>query len=185
MLDIKMKKINKSEFALLSLLSKKDMSGYDIKQMAGKVAAYHWSESNAQIYPILEKLENKGYVNSYIDEKSGERLRRIYSITNEGLNYLKNWIIEPVKPSQYREEFLIKLSAAELVDPTILIFHFKYYKSECERQLQEIEKIQTDLSLRHSSRRLMHLNMVYDFSKLNLEAKLRWCEKNIQTLSEL
>ena len=71
MLDIKMKKINKSEFALLSLLSKKDMSGYDIKQMAGKVAAYHWSESNAQIYPILEKLENKGYVNSYIDEKSG------------------------------------------------------------------------------------------------------------------
>ena len=29
------------------------------------------------------------------------------------------------------------------------------------------------------------LNMVYDFSKLNLEAKVRWCEKNIQTLSEL
>ena len=52
-------------------------------------------------------------------------------------------------------------------------------------KLQEIEKIQTDLSLRHSSRRLMNLNMVYDFSKLNLEAKLRWCEKNIQTLNEL
>ena len=80
---------------------------------------------------------------------------------------------------------MIKLSSAELVDPTILIFHFKYYKSECERQLQEIEKIQTDLSLRHSGRRLMHLNMVYDFSKLNLEAKLKWCEKNIQTLNKL
>jgi DNA-binding PadR family transcriptional regulator len=180
-----MKKINKSEFALLSLLSKKDMSGYDIKQMASKVAAYHWSESNAQIYPILEKLKSVGYVDSYIDEKSGERLKRIYSITNKGLDYLKSWIIEPVKPAQYREEFLIKLSAAELIDPAILISHFKYYEGECSSQLQEIEKIQQSLQMRHSGRRLLYLKMVYDFSKLNLEAKLKWCEENIQTLNKL
>lgn len=179
-----MSRKNKSEFALLSLLSKKEMSGYDIKQMANKVAAFHWSESSAQIYPILEHLEKKKYVQSR-HEAQGERQRKIYSITPLGCEYLRDWIKTPTVPSQYREDLLLKVSAAELVEPDIVISQLQYYKEKCEEQLKEIEKIQKDLKDRYSGARLVYLQMVYDFSKLNIEAKISWCSKNLNLLRSL
>lgn len=60
------------------------MSGYDIKKKVTTAEQLFGSESNSQIYPILKQLEQHHWVTSHMDETSGKRARKIYSITPEG-----------------------------------------------------------------------------------------------------
>ena len=62
-----MPKCTKSCFVILGLLSKADLSGYDLKQIMSKHAKFYWSESNAQIYPVLKKLEKQELVTSKLE----------------------------------------------------------------------------------------------------------------------
>ena len=52
-----MKELSKGGYILLGLLSKEDLSGYTIKKILSRISVFYWSESNAQIYPVLKKLE--------------------------------------------------------------------------------------------------------------------------------
>lgn len=178
-----MTKINKTQYGILSLLSKKNMSGYDIKKVAQKVSPFHWSESNAQIYPILKKLEENQMVHSEIDLKSGERNRRIYSITQQGRDHLIHWLKEPVEPSSYREEIVLKLTAGENVETSIMIDHLEKLQTQIQEQQKNIIEIQKDIEKRHEDkRRKLYLLMAYDYAAMQLEAKLAWCKKSILKL---
>lgn len=181
-----MTKINKSQYGILSLLSKKNMSGYDIKKMAQKVSPFHWSESNAQIYPILKKLENDQMVKSEIDLKSGDRNRRIYSITQQGRDHLIHWLKEPVEPSSYREEIILKLTAGENVETSIMIDHLEKLQIQIQELQKNVIEIQNDIEQRHEDEnRKRYLLMAYDYAAMQLESKLSWCQKSLLKLKNL
>ncbi len=84
--------LNKSSYVILGLLSKSDYSGYSLKMRMKKTSDFYWSESNAQIYPVLKKLEELKLVSSKIDASSGARNKRIFSITKKGLSELIKWL---------------------------------------------------------------------------------------------
>jgi DNA-binding PadR family transcriptional regulator len=184
--EVRMAKINKTSYGILSLLSKKDMSGYDIKQMAKKVAPFHWSESNAQIYPILQTLEKQQLVSSCTERSNGNRKRKIFSITPKGLEHLKAWLIEPAEPTQYREELILKLTCGEHIPIPLVIKHLEAYKNLILDQQKSIEKIQEDINSKYKEDilRKMYLKMTYDHIKMVLEAKLLWCDKNLNSLAD-
>lgn len=178
-----MGKMNKSQFAILSLLSKRALSGYDIKQMASHISPFQWAESNAQIYPILKKLAEEKMVESKIDEKSGDRNRRLYSITHKGLEYLKTWLKYPVEPALYREELLLKLSAGEHVSITMLTKHLESYYQHLSDQYNELTAIQQHIEKEHKEGlRKLYITMIYDHMKLVFDAKLSWCEQGLGKL---
>ncbi len=180
-----MSRVNKTQFGILSLLSKKDMSGYDIKQMASKVAPFHWSESNAQIYPILKALEKEELVESHVDQKSGDRNRRIYTITTKGLDALKLWLAEPTEPTPAREELLLKLTAGEHAPIPQFIQQLETFRDQILHRQKALVTIQNNIDSAHAEGlRKMYLQMTYDYAALTLEAKLAWCEKSLQTLRE-
>ena len=87
-----MSNLNKSSYILLGALSKSNYSGYELKRLVTKVSSFYASESNAQIYPILKKLEEQGLVHSKRDESSGARNKVIYSITKKGHAELTQWL---------------------------------------------------------------------------------------------
>jgi len=180
-----MSRVNKTQYGILSLLSKKAMSGYDIKQMASKVAPFHWSESNAQIYPILKTLEKEQLVESHVDQKSGDRNRRIYTITAKGLDSLKSWLAEPTEPSPYREELLLKLTAGEHASIPQFLKQLETFRNHILHQQQTLAAIQNNIDTAHSDGlRKMYLQMTYDYTDLTLKAKLAWCEKSLQMLKK-
>ena len=180
-----MSRVNKTQYAILSLLSKKDMSGYDIKQMASKVAPFHWSESNAQIYPILKALEKERLVESHMDQKSGNRNRRTYAITVKGLDSLKAWLEEPTEPSPYREELLLKLTAGEHASIPLFIKQLETFRDHILDRQKSLAAIQNNIDIVHSEGlRKMYLQITYDYTVLTLAAKLAWCEKSLNTLRE-
>ena len=174
-----MPRINKSQYAVLTFLSKREgLSGYDLLKIFAKVSDFYWSESNAQVYPILKKMEHAGLVTSSIDEKSGARKRRIYAITEQGFDLLREWLDLPVEPSPLREELLLKLSAGEHIEPHILKQHLLDYQRHIEKKLCLLNKIKKHIEEVHAGRADQpYLTLINRHSELELEAKLKWCNE--------
>ena len=72
------------EICVLTLISKKDMYGYEIVQNISKVIEVNeWT-----IYPILRRLTKEGYFETYILESNEGPARKYYKITPEGIESL-------------------------------------------------------------------------------------------------
>ncbi len=73
------------ELCILSVLSKKDMYGYELSEYISKKIDI----SDGTVYPILRKLKADGLVKTYLSEESGGPPRKYYSITQTGLDNFK------------------------------------------------------------------------------------------------
>lgn len=69
---------------LLSLLEEKDRYGYEIiKELASRSnKTFQFKEGT--LYPVLHKLENSGYVKSYMAKGDTGKERKYYQITKKG-----------------------------------------------------------------------------------------------------
>jgi transcriptional regulator len=79
-----------AELLVLSFLEARPRHGYEI----GKLIELH-SKKRIQfrigsLYPILCRLEHKGFISGRWVEKPGERRRRYYRLTTQGRKFLAN-----------------------------------------------------------------------------------------------
>ncbi len=73
------------EICVLTLISKKDMYGYEIVQNISKVMEVN----EGTIYPILRRLTKEGYFETYILESNEGPARKYYKITHDGIENLE------------------------------------------------------------------------------------------------
>ena len=93
---------------LLGLLNEQPMHGYLLRKHA---KAYSWiyPMTNASIYPALHALEEDGFITHDSEIRSG-RARKIYRITPEGQEDLRQWLNEPVHQTPcLRDQMLLKI----------------------------------------------------------------------------
>lgn len=80
---------------ILSLLHEKDRYGYDIIKELEIRSDNTFLFKEGTLYPVLHKLENKGYVKSYLWKGETGRERKYYKITENGKKQLneevKKW----------------------------------------------------------------------------------------------
>lgn len=88
-------KINKellkgsTELIVLSILEKENMYGYQMIKELKEKSENVFEFQEGTLYPILHKLEEKGWIISYWDETGGKK-RKYYSITKDGKKQLKS-----------------------------------------------------------------------------------------------
>lgn len=78
------------EICVLSLISNKDMYGYEIVQNISKVI----DVNEGTIYPILRRLTKEEYFETYILESSEGPARKYYKITDLGMQNLDKLMTE-------------------------------------------------------------------------------------------
>ena len=87
MLDREMKK-GSAELLVLALLEHEARHGYELSKLiearSGGVLQFHV----ASLYPLLYRMEDRGWIEGRWVEKAGQRRRRYYRITAEGLEVL-------------------------------------------------------------------------------------------------
>jgi DNA-binding PadR family transcriptional regulator len=128
-------------YAILGLLSREDLSGYDLTQrMAGRVG-YFWSARHSQIYPELARLEDGCYVTHSVVEQKERPDKKVYEITAEGLDALKAWTIEPPRPRPTRDELTLKTYSVWLADKEKAVRLFREEELKHEEQLAHYEKL--------------------------------------------
>lgn len=78
---------------LLKLLSEKDMYGYEMIETLRARSQNVFELKAGTLYPILHAFEAKNYLSSYEQEGVG-KVRKYYSITDDGRRYLKSKLEE-------------------------------------------------------------------------------------------
>ena len=86
--------LSNAEAALLGLLSEQSMYPYQIEQQVKNRDMRYWTElSMSSIYKLLRKLEKDGLVLKKEEVSPENRLRNLYSLTEEGVRKLKATLI--------------------------------------------------------------------------------------------
>jgi PadR family transcriptional regulator PadR len=97
---------------LLWILKRKGtpMYGYEIIQTIDRTTKGNWVPKAGTIYPILRRLENKGYVRSeWSSSKSTGPSRRYYRITPEGKEAARKIFVEWKRHMSGFRGFLVDL----------------------------------------------------------------------------
>ena len=80
------------KYAILGLLNRKPMTGYDISKEFNFQLAEFWSAKHSQIYPELKKLVSEELIIFKI-EISGDVLeKKVYYITEKGKQEFLKWL---------------------------------------------------------------------------------------------
>jgi PadR family transcriptional regulator PadR len=86
-LDRELKK-GSAELLILSLLDARARHGYELSKQiharSGGTLTFHVDS----LYPLLYRLEERGWIKGTWVEKAGERRRRFYKVTTEGRRVL-------------------------------------------------------------------------------------------------
>lgn len=84
-----------SAMMILSLLSRKDMYGYEIIRSLELLSKNVFQFKEGTLYPILYRLEKNGYLTSFVKTADSGKDRRYYQITSSGQKQLcedqKQW----------------------------------------------------------------------------------------------
>ena len=72
------------KFVILRLISESPMHGYEVMKALEEESKGYYRPSPGSVYPTLQMLDDEGYVS--VEEKDS---KKIYSITTEGVAYLK------------------------------------------------------------------------------------------------
>jgi PadR family transcriptional regulator, regulatory protein AphA len=104
-------KLTSTSYALLALLDQLgESTSYDIKQALDKSIQNFWPVPHTTAYEEPARLTAGGYLTAR-QEPNGRR-RKLYSLTEEGRESLREWAAEPTAaPPQLRDEAMLKVFA--------------------------------------------------------------------------
>jgi DNA-binding PadR family transcriptional regulator len=104
-----------SEMILLGLLCERPMHGYELAQLVRNDPAMPviWRFERSEVYFLLGKLRERGYVIESGAAKASGPTRTIYAPTPKGCETLDTWLVTPeVRPRLLRTAFLARVHLA-------------------------------------------------------------------------
>src|SRR5579871_2014344 len=78
-----------AELLILSLVEHRSRHGYEIGKLIEERSGGTLRFNIASFYPLLYRLEKRGFIEGRWVEKAGQRRRRYYRVTTQGKKVLK------------------------------------------------------------------------------------------------
>ncbi len=100
------------EWSLLGILAERPMHGYELYQqlVAPTGLGLVWRIKQSQLYALLARLEERGYLRVTQESQASRPPRKIHALTPEGQRALDDWLRAPVQHGRdFRMEFLAKV----------------------------------------------------------------------------
>lgn len=143
-----------TSYVILGLLTFKEMSGYDLKQLINKsITHFYWSPAKSQIYGELRRLESHGLVTMREVPQTLRPDKRMYQITPAGHEAMQQWLEHSgVEPDSYKSALLLKVFFGHMLSPettmSLMEERRKQITSElvgCERRSQALQDSGQDM----------------------------------------
>ncbi len=166
-------------YAILGILSWQPLTGYDVKKIIQDSPFMHWSGNNNQIYKALLELLNEGLVTNEVQHQKSAPSKKIYTITPEGLAELKDWMLTPPEPPEFKKTFLIQLAWADQLDTGELNTLLTGYENQVRMQLliQKEYQRRGGFSPDRTSREASLWDLIHDNLISSYENELNWLQK--------
>lgn len=172
------------EYAILGILSWRSSTGYELKKIFEDSSFMYWTGNNNQIYKALIKMQEKGLVISKVIHQDSSPSKKIYTITGDGLNQLKEWVKSSPEAPEIKKTFLIQLAWSDMLSNGEINELFSKYENELKIQLvMEQEKTRRAL---HSPCRSTRECLIWDAISENIIStynnELNWVQETRKKL---
>lgn len=146
----------------------------------------YWSGNNNQIYKALLNLENEDLVTSEVVHQDNSPSKKIYTITEEGLKELKNWLVSSPEAPEIKKTFLVQLAWSDMLSNQELSDVLSKYENEIKLQLiMQKEKYRRAL---HSPNRSTRESLIWEMISENIIStynnELNWVRETRKKLFE-
>jgi PadR family transcriptional regulator, regulatory protein AphA len=149
-------------------------TGYQLTKAFDRSVNYVWNALPGQIYPELARLVEAGFIRQ---TGSGPRGAKRYEATQDGLAELRRWITEEEPPRAVRNDMLLRVFFAHLLDPTeteaFLQREVDYYRSYLARLESFLAEPATSPSERASL-------LTVDAGIRLTKARIEWAENALE-----
>jgi DNA-binding PadR family transcriptional regulator len=169
------------EIALLGLLRTSSRHAYELHQLLqdAEPLGIIWRLKQGNLYALLAKLEEAGYVASELEPQGARPPRKMLSLTPDGYAAFTKWVKNPVEHGRdFRLEFLAKLYFAAQIGAHATRELLDQQRAACQEWIHDLE---AQISASDPERRFERL--IYQFRITQIEAILRWLDTCEQTLA--
>lgn len=164
------------ELALLGFLRQQPKHGYAIHQELSDPAGLGpvWQIKLSQLYALLGKLEEAGYVTTTTEPQENKPPRKLFHLTETGAAAFRDWQQSPVGHGRsLRLEFLVKLYFARLEGAEATARLLAAQRAQCAEWLANEQEIVAEE--RGNGRRYGRL--VHQFRLGQIQAMLAWLDQ--------
>lgn len=169
-------KISATEAAVLGLLTRGELSGYDLQREAESVGGFFWAPTKSRIYAVLPTLVDRGYATSREVLQTGRPNKQLYTITESGRDVVQGWLEEPPVFEPERAPLLLKLYFGDLLPPEKLLEHVHALKTQASALKKKLEE--------HPHRHDAYAQLAYTHTLEWLKALIRWASSTERELAQ-
>src|SRR5262245_40796732 len=170
------------EIALLGLLRAHPRHAYELHQLlqdGAEPLGIIWRLKQGNLYALLAKLEEAGYVASTGELHGTRPPRKILRLTTQGREAFAEWVKSPVEHGRdFRLEFLAKLYFATQASASTVRDLLSMQRQACTRWIAELHA-----QLDTSDPERTFERLIFEFRLTQSEAILRWLDTCEQTLA--
>lgn len=178
-------------YAVLSLINYKPMTGYDLKKLFDDSINFFWSAQTSQIYRELKTWEQKGCIVSTVQPSEKGPEKRIYRITEQGIESLTNWLSD--MPDEVDEDnrnaFLLRLFLLSQLGVEELVFQLKKRLKKYRRDLKNLKdvegKMQEYAHMIGKQEEVHFWKIILSRGFHDVESHIRWAEESLEYLENL
>ncbi|MDE1514983.1 MULTISPECIES: PadR family transcriptional regulator [Vibrio] len=172
---------------ILTVLSTRDATGYDITKEFSASIGYFWKASHQQVYRELNKMGEQGLVTCVLQPQEGKPDRKIYSITQTGRSALGEWFEQPTAHPTVRDEFSAKLMACSIQSAEPYRLQLTELVEESRKLVAHYQEIEAAYyatpRLLDKAQRLERLTLRRNL--LVRQAWIQWADEVLAELAEL
>lgn len=118
------------KYAILGLINRKPMTGYDItKEFNSNALANFWYAKHSQVYPELNRLLEENLLTCEVVIQGEKMEKKLYSITQKGHDELITWLMaDEVIPATPKDVFRLRMYFSDFMTQDEIIWHLKNQK---------------------------------------------------------
>ncbi|WP_328456948.1 PadR family transcriptional regulator [Amycolatopsis sp. NBC_00438] len=174
--------------ALMAALLEGEASGYDLAKVFDASVANFWMATPQQLYRELDRMAADGLVRARIVHQERRPDKRLFSLTEAGLEALHAFTAGPPRPGVIRDELMVQVQAVDAGDQSAVRTALEERATAAEAKIARYEKLRARLLdgrfeddyLAEAERIGPYLTLMRGLSFERENA--RWCRQALRTL---
>jgi PadR family transcriptional regulator AphA len=173
--------------AILGLLKYRRATGYELKNKFNQSIYFFWNATLPQIYRTLKEMLNKGWLTTTIEHQESKPNRKIYNLTDTGLEEFQRWLAESPEFPEHRNPMLIKIFFGKNIDPRQLRDHIQKYREHYASLLEQYNKESTAIIGQYASAANLandvpYWNLARDYGLRHAKMVIEWCDAALASI---
>jgi DNA-binding PadR family transcriptional regulator len=125
-------------YAVLVLVGRNGAGPHDLRRMA-EIGRVYWDAAPSQWYAEPKRLAEEGYLEAH-KTPGRTRERTHYELTEKGRDALAEWVRTPATMPRIQNEPVVRLLAADLVEPAAVLEGLEAMRPDLEHALAGVEQ---------------------------------------------